>query len=57
MGTATMCHHYEYESTSWWDEQTEDEETVDAEDDDWTPEGFEDDRDVEVELITDGGDE
>jgi hypothetical protein len=47
-----MCHHYEYESTSWWDERA-----VDAEDDDWTPEGFEEERDVEVELITDGGDE
>ena len=50
-----MCHHYEYESTSWWDERAD--EPVDAEDDDWTPEGFEEERDVEVELITDGGDE
>lgn len=44
-----MCHHYDYESTSWWDER--------ADEDDWTPEGFEEERDVEVELITDGGDE
>ena len=50
-----MCHHYEYESTSWWDDHADDQ--VDAEDDDWTPEGFEEERDVEVELITDGGDE
>jgi hypothetical protein len=45
-----MCHHYEYENTSWWSERAD-------EDDDWTPEGFEEERDVEVELITDGGDE
>jgi hypothetical protein len=54
VGDVTMCHHYE--STSWWSERTDDEETVDAEDDDWTPDGFEEDRDVEVELVTDGGD-
>jgi hypothetical protein len=53
-----MCHHYEYESTSWLDERDDnDDEPVDAEDDDWTPESFEEERDVEVELITDGGDE
>jgi len=50
-----MCHHYERD-TSWWSERTDDEE-VDAADDDWMPESFEEERDVEVELVTDGGDE
>lgn len=50
-----MCHHHEH--TSWWDERTDDEDAVDAEDDDWMPEGFEEERDVEVDLLTDGGDD
>ncbi|AXG09343.1 hypothetical protein [Haloplanus rubicundus] len=54
MGDVTMCHHHE--RTSWWTERVEDDEPVDAADDDWTPEGFEEERDVEVELVTDGGD-
>jgi hypothetical protein len=52
-----MCHHYEYDSASWWSERAEDEDPIDAEDENWTPESFEEERDVEVELITDGGDE
>jgi len=53
-----MCHHYEHESASWWSDRTEDEDEdpVDAADDDWMPEDFEEERDVEVELVTDGGD-
>lgn len=50
-----MCHHYEHD-TSWWSERADDED-VDAADDDWLPEDFEEERDVEVELVTDGGDD
>ncbi len=52
-----MCHHYERES--WTDERVEDEPTadVDAEDDDWVPDEFEEERETEVSLLTDGGDE
>jgi hypothetical protein len=52
-----MCHHYEHENASWWSERAEDEDPVDAADDDWMPEDFEEERDVEVELVTDGGDD
>ncbi|WP_338741174.1 hypothetical protein [Haloplanus salilacus] len=57
MGDVTMCHHYERES--WTDERVEDEPTadVDAEDDDWVPDEFEEERETEVSLLTDGGDE
>jgi hypothetical protein len=55
-----MCHHYDHETASWWSERAEDEDenedAVDAADDDWMPEEFEAERDVEVELVTDGGD-
>jgi hypothetical protein len=56
VGDVTMCHHYE--RASWQDERTEDDErAVDAEADDWMPDGFEEERDVEVDLLTDGGDD
>ena len=53
-----MCHHYDHETASWWSERAEadDEDAVDAADDDWMPEDFEAERDVEVDLVTDGGD-
>jgi len=57
MGDVTMCHHHEYGTESWWSDEAENEEEIDAEDDDWMPEGFEEERNVDVELITDGGDE
>jgi hypothetical protein len=47
-----MCHHYEHDASR-WNERADDE---DAADDDWMPEEFEAERDVEVELVTDGGD-
>ncbi|WP_251329855.1 hypothetical protein [Haloplanus pelagicus] len=47
-----MCHHSE--RTIRWDERAED---IEAEDDDWTPDEFEAEGDVEVDLLTDGGDE
>lgn len=49
-----MCHHYERESWAVDDEPTAD---ADAEDDDWMPEAFEEERDTEVSLLTDGGDD
>jgi hypothetical protein len=49
-----MCHHREH--ASWWTERVDDERVADAADDDWLPDGFEEARDVEVELLTDGGD-
>lgn len=56
MGDVTMCHYHEYENASWWSERADDEDPVDAADDDWMPDDFEEERDVEVELVTDGGD-
>ncbi len=52
-----MCHHHE--RTSWWTDSEQElaEDDPETADDDWTPEEFEADRDVEVELLTDGGDE
>jgi len=57
MGNVTMCHHHE--RTSWWTdpEQAPADDETETADDDWMPEEFEADRDVEVELLTDGGDE
>ena len=49
-----MCHHHE--RTSWWTE-TEDERADAEAEDDWMPEEFEAERDVDVEILTDGGDE
>jgi hypothetical protein len=49
-----MCHHRDH--ASWWTERADDERETDAADDDWLPEGFEEERDVDVELLTDGGD-
>jgi len=46
-----MCHHYEPDWTV--DEADEDTET---EADEGRPPAFEDDRDVDVEVVTDGGD-
>jgi hypothetical protein len=43
-----MCHHY--------DRATRRDERADAEER-WTPDEFEEERDVDVELVTDGGDE
>ena len=56
VGDVIMCHHYDHETASWWSDRTEDEDPVDAADDDWMTEDFEAERDVEVELVTDGGD-
>jgi hypothetical protein len=53
-----MCHHYE--STAWWIEHAPNgtEEQPDDDDDErWQPDGFEERRDVKVDLMTDGGDE
>ncbi|MFD1632447.1 hypothetical protein ACOZ4L_06590 [Haloplanus ruber] len=57
MGNVPMCHHHE--RTSWWTDSEQElaEDDPETADDDWTPEEFEADRDVEVELLTDGGDE
>lgn len=51
-----MCHYHDQAS---WIDDVEDEPTADAdtEDDDWLPEEFEAERDTEVSLLTDGGDD
>lgn len=46
-----MCHHH---STDWTTKRPVDEEETDEE---GRPPAFEDDRDVDVEILTDGGDE
>jgi hypothetical protein len=57
MGDVTMCHHYERES--WVNDQADNEPAADAdaEDDDWLPDEFEEERDTDVSLLTDGGDD
>lgn len=47
-----MCHHH---SIDWTTTDTVDEEETEAEEE--RPPAFEDDRDVDVEILTDGGDE
>jgi hypothetical protein len=46
-----MCHHHE---ADWTVSRTVDEDETEA--DEGRPPAFEDDRDVEVEVVTDGGD-
>jgi hypothetical protein len=46
-----MCHHH---SVDWTDPHAVDEED---ETEEGRPPAFEDDRDVDVEILTDGGDE
>jgi hypothetical protein len=48
-----MCHHYE---TDWTARRTVDEAEDETEADEGRPSAFEDDRDVDVEVVTDGGD-
>jgi len=55
VGDVTVCHH-SYERTPRRGKRAEDDRT-DAANDEWTPEAFEEDDDVDVELLTDGGDE
>lgn len=53
MTTHAMCHHYE---TDWTARRTVDEAEDETEADEGRPSAFEDDRDVDVEVVTDGGD-
>jgi hypothetical protein len=46
-----MCHH----TTDWTTKSAVDEDETEA--DDEQPPAFEDERDVDVEILTDGGDE
>ncbi|MEF8820120.1 MAG: hypothetical protein V5A31_11850 [Haloferacaceae archaeon] len=47
-----MCHHH---TTDWTTKRAVDEDETEA--DDERPPAFEDERDVDVEILTDGGDE
>jgi len=48
-----MCHHYDRPIQ--WDERDEASEETDEEEERSTPDEFEEEREVEVELLTDGG--
>lgn len=50
--TCAMCHHH---TTDWTTKRAVDEDETEA--DDERPPAFEDERDVDVEILTDGGDE
>lgn len=49
-----MCHHH---TTDWTTKRAVDDEETEPDAEEAQPEAFEDDRDVEVEILTDGGDE
>jgi hypothetical protein len=52
LSPCAMCHHH---STDWTTNSAVDEDEAEAEE--GRPPAFDDDRDVDVDILTDGGDE